>query len=311
MLSIYLKNSTFHLLHSRTTQYTHFTDTIRAASQRQFHELQVAMADMAQIVTTAGITSGETFPFVRVPYFEVPAGQARELSGVEMFSFNPLIATAQRNQWNTFAQKEQGWYNESKAILLAGSDPTLLHPTTYTQNTTLRNFIWRGTADGGVEEVPPPGPYAPIWQCSPPPFSPDFINYNMLSEQYAIDMLPVLLKTHDGLVSLVNPTLGRLAGIAVDPGDHESFHNQYVTSLVNDSAFDHPHSVHLQPVFEGINDDSSRIVGFLSSVIPWDRYMGNLLPKGVNNIVAVLKNTCNQSFTYVLKGPRVSFKYII
>lgn len=271
--------------------------------------MRLAMADMAQTITTAAITAGQTFPFVRVPLFEVPAGQARSLSGVEMFSFNPIVTSAQRDSWDAFVPEQQGWYEESKSILLTGSDAKLLQPTTYASGTALRGIIWRGTANGGFEEVPLPGPFAPVWQCSPPPFATDYINFDIFSEQYIMDLLPALKKTRDGLVSAVNPTLSQLAGLAVSPKDHEAFHNQYVTSQVAGNAFQHPHSFHLQPVFEGINDDGSTLVGFLSAVIPWDRYVANLLPEGVNDIVAVLKNTCDQSFTYVLNGPRVCRKH--
>ena len=35
--------------------------------------------------------------------------------------------------------------------------------------------------------------------------------------------------------------------------------------------------------------------------------MKNLLPEGVAHIVAVVENSCNQSFTFEIDGPRANF----
>jgi hypothetical protein len=98
-----------------------------------------------------------------------------------------------------------------------------------------------------------------------------------------------------------------LAGVAVTPEDHEAFHDQYVDDMSNRTAFDRPHSVHLQPVFSRLNDETAPMVGFLAAVIPWDRYLSNLLPEGVDGITAVLKNNCGQSYTYMLKGNKAEY----
>jgi hypothetical protein len=264
---------------------------------------------MAQTITAAGITANGTFPFVRVPLFELPASQTRKLAGVEMFAWNPLVTEEQRDEWASYVRQEQGWYEESKELLLGADDASLLTQTSYT-NGTIRDTIWRGTAVTGVYELaPPPGPFAPVWQCSPPPFSPSFVNYNMLGEAFINSVLPLMIQTRDALMSPVDPTLSRLSGIAVSPEDHRIFHNQYVTgSHLTDPlfSFDHPHSVLLQPVFEELNNDDSRLVGFMASVVAWDRYVSHLLPDGVKGIVAVLRNTCGQNFTYLLDGEFVS-----
>jgi hypothetical protein len=91
----------------------------------------------------------------------------------------------------------------------------------------------------------------------------------------------------------------------------------YHTSLVDwvkdgsSSTYDHPHSLFMQPVFKTLNDESSEIVGFVNGVLPWDRYLNDLLPEGVKGITCVLKNSCGQSFTYTLNGNEVSTQHAL
>jgi len=294
---------------SQHPQYTHFTHSIQDASERQFHEMQLGFCDMAETITTAAINNDEDFPFVRVKLFEVPAKQTRELTGIEMFSWNPFVTEGQREAWYNFTQAEQGWYDESKEIVINDSD-TLLTATSYSPG-TMHPYIWRSTveADGsrGNEEVPKGGPFAPIWQMSPPPFDPALLQYDMFGETYVETMLPVMFRTRDGLMSALDPTLSRLAGLAVTQTDHETFHSKCVTSVNGLSSYDHPHSVHLQPVFKKLQDPTSELVGFLALVVPWDCYLANLLPHGVNGVYAVLKNTCGQAHTYILRGNRADY----
>lgn len=103
---------------------------------------------------------------------------------------------------------------------------------------------------------------------------------------------------------------GRLSGSAVNPQEHSGFHDGFVDSPSNDplqARYDNPHSVLIQPIFRELGDvnNSSEVVGLLQAVVPWDRYLTNLLPKGVDGITCVLKNTCGQAFTYELNGNRV------
>lgn len=49
-------------------------------------------------------------------------------------------------------------------------------------------------------------------------------------------------------------------------------------------------------------DDDSDVVGFTYAFLAWDSYFAGILPEGVKGVYAVLRNTCNQSITYVLEG---------
>jgi len=73
----------------------------------------------------------------------------------------------------------------------------------------------------------------------------------------------------------------------MNPIDHEAFHQSFVQDTGNSSSFEHPHSVLLQPIFSELHAEDTEIVGVLLAVIPWDRYMVDLLPHGVNGIFVV------------------------
>ena len=274
------------------TQYMLFTHSIADSSKLQFQEMHVAFHDMAETISAAAVSNVESFPFVRVKLFEVKASQMRQLTGIEMFSWNPLITASQRSNWSSFVARESGWYNESKEFVI-NDDTHLLTHSSYTVNETVPSDVWQIQEDGSSGPVDESAALlAPMWQMSPPPFSPSFINYNIMEEAFVQTMLSVMQRTRDGIMSALDSTLERLAIRAVTPHDHEAFHLLYVDALQkNISSFDHPHSVHLQPVFEKLQDPGSPLAGFLSFVVPWDKYLSNLLPATVEGVVAVLSNT--------------------
>ena len=40
------------------------------------------------------------------------------------------------------------------------------------------------------------------------------------------------------------------------------------------------------------------VLGLVFGVVPWDRYLANLLPEGTSGVYCVLKNTCKWSFAF-------------
>jgi hypothetical protein len=260
-----------------------------------------------------------------------------------MVAFTPLISETDKGQWQQYAFSRQEWIEESRAII-ANNQGELEDESALVGidalNANITPMIWQRDPD----YIPIPalgiGPYAPFWQTSPPPFNPGLINYNMFAEPFSARMNQVVavvkgerenstligntkmwspLLTYlracifyrllEGILSEVG-NFGRLSGSAVNPQEHSDFHDGFVDSQSDDPSlfrYDHPHSVLIQPIFRELGDvnDSSEVVGLLQAVVPWDRYLTNLLPEGVDGITCVLKNTCGQAFTYELNGNRV------
>jgi hypothetical protein len=202
----------------------------------------------------------------------------------------------------------EGWYEESKKLAISSSEGTQLQ-SDFAPGTPLP-FIYETTVDeNGNPSVMPAvndPPFYPIWQHSPPPFSPALIKANLPG---------VLLKAagvaREGVLgdSFFSDPSG-LTALASKEEDHRAFHA--LVSSDTESAYDRPHVFFYQPVFGEIYDTKSEIVGYINALITWDGYFTNLLPEGVKGITCVASNTCGQSFTYYLDGKRVScapFKY--
>ena len=259
---------------------------------------------LSETITTSSITRNETFPFVVVPNFEVLAHNARVLSGTELIAFTPLVSDADKYKWYQFSSENQGWVKESRDYLIQNNADL---EKTFIDGRIVPVIYQRDAATGEIIEAPGPGPYTPTWYMSPPPFNQGLVvNYNMLAEQFLDDMLPSVALAKEGLMSSVNLAVAKLGGTAISDQAHEAFHFQYVEGLTGESLYEHPHSVYVQPVYNTLDKGTSEIVGMVLVTVPWDRYLANLLPVGVNGIFAVLENSCGQSYTYVIRGNKVS-----
>jgi hypothetical protein len=148
-----------------------------------------------------------------------------------------------------------------------------------------------------------------VWQVSPPPFHPGFVNFNLPTFPGNKEQLDATRKHKAPLIAEAID-LSRLGIVAQNPADHDAYHDRFVdwTKPVSGeySAFGNPHSLITQPIFAELYDETSEVVGTIMGVVPWDRYLTNLLPEGVRGVTCVLKNTCGQEFTYELDGNRVS-----
>lgn len=269
------------------------------------------MSWAAASVTAAGLSSNESFPFIRIPMFELLGNHVSKLTLSEVVAWSPLVAESERDRWSDFVQSEIGWYEESKTILLLEKDYEHDdHAPTYDTKATIRDYIWRGERNfGGLTAESPPGQtFAPVWQCSPPPYSQSFLNYDILTDNFMMAMSGTINDSPSGLFSATNGTFSTLPDtfIGLDQAAHDHEHMDYSSNVEGGTA-DHPHSMYVHPVYETLEDPSSKLVGYLSSVVSWDRFLSHLLPDGVYGLTAVLTNTCNQSYTYVLDGHRVSY----
>lgn len=224
-------------------------------------------------VTKAATENNEKFPFVTVELFEVIGSQARRMSGVDELMWSPMVDIEEYAAWTNYSTEHIGWLNESIALYLAENG----------NNLTLDNYDLSDTDYAISSPIPglptSAGPWAPIWQISPPPVASYIINFDMYAFGAKI-LDDAVEKFRTGLISEVIAT----------PGQENV----------------PPSCVVVHPVYERLFDqDTAEIVGHLYSKFPWDAYLVNLLPKGVTGINAVLKNSCGQHFSYALEGTSV------
>jgi hypothetical protein len=231
---------------------------------------------LAGQVTKAATEKNEKFPYVTVDLFEVIGSQAREMSGIREITWSPYVHSEQFDTWANYSAENIGWLNES-AALYVDANPAL--------NLTLDDFDLSDTDYGifsAITRGPPvsAAPWAPRWQSSPPPNSSFAINLDL--NDYGAN------RSNEAIDTFRMSVMTRVLGPR--PDQQASF--RPLCAVAN-------------PVFENFFDKDSKIVGKVFSVFLWDANMVDLLPEGVSGIVAVLKNSCNQSYTYALDGTLV------
>jgi hypothetical protein len=265
----------------------------------------LTMKSFGVTITAEAETLGGTFPFVTIPSFEVLAEGVREKLRVEAILYSPLLKTREEvPEWQTYSIANQGWLSKSREV--ASSSPyTNFNPSDY-QTGPITPFLFDVTEENSVAPslANSEPPYAPIWHVSPPPFLPHLINYNAAWGAFA--SFNASSNVREGIFSSVTD-LSALGDLLITTKHHDAIHADFV-HWVNDgskSAFDHPHALFNQPVFEKTHDDNSEIVAFLTVLLPWDRYLIDLLPEGVKGITCVIKNDYGlggQAFTYSIDG---------
>jgi hypothetical protein len=285
-----------------------FANTIGDAAWVHKHNLFSTMRGASNSISAAAIVANSEFPFVTVPAFEVLAEMIREQSGSELLIFTPKVEINKVKRWQVYATANEGWYEESKQVAVSSSDGSLVQ-SDYAPGSPIP-FIFNTIIDeDGNPAVGPPlnPPFYPVWQFSPPPFSPYLLKANIGGVPVLNSALKAAVVAREGVLAPTSfADLYRLGGLAYKEGDHEAFHAQFLESSDNESAWNRPHGFFHQPIFREIYNSTSEVVGYINALVPWDRYFANLLPEGVKGITCVASNTCGQSFSYKLDGNKVS-----
>jgi hypothetical protein len=284
--------------------YYSFAATIGDAAEVHTHNLFSTMRSCSNSISGAAIAANSTFPFVTVPTFEILGELVRQQAGAEAIIFTPIVGVSELTQWQEYATANEGWYEESKRLVVASGEGTIVQ-SDFAPGSPLP-IIYEAVRDenGNVLPGPPTNPpFYPIWQFSPPPFSPFLIKANLAAE-----FSPGLKAASDAREGIIGSTTFSYPDdyIKASKEDHIAFHAPFSTSEI-EFANDRPHAFFFQPIFREIYDVTSDVVGTINALIPWDRYFANLLPEGVNGITCVASNTCGQSFTYFIDGNKVSY----
>jgi len=296
---------TYLFLHNKTVDdyelsFHVFANAIEDSVEFHVENLEEAIEGLSDtIAAQAGV-----FPFVSLNKFEVYGDRARHRSGIEVIIFTPLVKASQKDSYEEFAKNNQGWVQESRrTVLLKGDrDPVYLPGS-------ISPFIYHRSGTNGFPEqvsetVVEDDLYAPVWHMSPPPFNPAIVNFDVFSIKEYERVLKYAVQSKGSAFSAVLD-VSKFSGDQLSDEDHLLFHEQFTEIRVG-IGYDHPHSLFAQPVFDASTKD---VIGLLFGALPWDFYLVDLLPEGVNGVICVLRNSCGQSYTYELNGGMVSLSY--
>jgi len=171
-----------------------YATTISDAAQFHLENMHQAVKSLGETITTSAlysITPELDFPFVTVPAWELYACHARQQAGLEGIAYTPIVTTANLANWSNYSVSNQNWIQQSRQIMLELSNDTQAGLGNHYVNTSILPMIYETTATG-TEPVTGPGPFLPIWQSSPPPFDPQFINFDTMTRTSIKGIYPIV-----------------------------------------------------------------------------------------------------------------------
>ncbi|KAL7576124.1 hypothetical protein ACA910_004788 [Epithemia clementina (nom. ined.)] len=245
----------------------------------------------AEYAATQAQAHNMTWPFVVLPKFETFGKIIREYSTIESVVFVIYVEDAQRDAFIEFIEpRYKEWVNESHTLNPAVADK--FEPIEYD------NFVKKKGPDGSWIPQDKHPFYYVLTQRSPPPTTYNTLNFDAYSEpDYAAYYDAGRILKGQVLTTQVRPFAS-----STDK-DHALIHSQLPDSVY----VDHPHSFNSLLVREDPNDLDSPVVGVISGPVAWDASLRNLLPEGVKGIHAVVRNNCNNTFTYEISGKNAFF----
>ena len=294
-------------LPSSQYQYERFSRTVGDAAIRQQIYLRDGLTTLATTLAVYAETNGneeEQWPFITLPMFELHAENMRQQSNMETINFLPLVQHSERASWIEYAnQKHESWVTEGHFLQTGSLDRLVGGDDTY------HPYVSHRLADGSFENETELDSYFVSWQYSPPPATYDLINGNLFS-------VPFFASAGRAMMTLMNETVMtpvfKHVGIptAMTKDEHKGLHSDLL-----DTRSENPHAFAVHPVRRVSVPDSDNpnggipgdIVGVLAGAAAWDVALLDLLPEGVEGILAVVQNTCNQSYTYEIRGPNAMF----
>lgn len=261
-------------------QYANYAEEIIHVSQENVrkvfgHLKALSVATTSQVLNDPNVN----WPFTTLPDFEVRGATARNSSQAIIIALLPMVSDADRAEWEAYSQSHQGWIQESHGESQLGGTP--MQP--------IAEEIYRRQELNDSTKIPVPdpegaGPYAPVWQLSPPPPLNDTttINLNLFEK-------PVFKKA----VDFANYT--RTATF-LDVCHQTAWFGKAMGDINHDLQ-----TVVVQPVFSDFSPNA-QIVAHYVAVIPWESFFREILPPHSECVTVVMSNTCDEVFSLEVEG---------
>lgn len=223
------------------------------------------MTGVADLITSHAMETGQTWPNVILPDFQVFKNHLFDWTPLDVFFFEPIVKTEEKNSWESFA--------------LSNVDHSI-YGSIYTIE---------GNAIVNVTE----GPFAPIWDIdpSPKPVKDDFllaslINLDVMSKEYHRVVLESVQEVRRPVISAELP--------------HEDFLLNVVQhAIIHDT--EQAHSAIMYPVFATADEDAE-VIGVLHGLINWQSLFLGVLDDKNTGLYCVIRDTCGDLFTCKLEN---------
>jgi hypothetical protein len=266
------------------------TDVFQDNAQKLAHNIEI----LSDHITSYAVDANAEWPYITLPNFEQRIAPIRKDSLVDFYGFLPIVETMQREQWEAYAVDQQGWIQESYSAL----DNFKEEESTIHGNYSISPFI-SISVNGQQITHNAPGPYAPIWQLSPPPppSDTDLVNEDILA---SLRFGPLLGAMQQKQIQYAISDIMEL-----------DLYNYTQSTFDNGTSIEdmrQPRSAIFAPIYASYTH--STIQGFALGVFPWAKYFSDVLPEGVDGVDCVIKTSCDghyQAHTFRIHGKHASY----
>ena len=326
---------------TKDDETTRFQDHVEANARRileSFHDTlerkMGAINSMATAITSIAMATQQQFPFVTVPDFEMRGADVRTQTGGLIVHYMPIVEDEQREEWEEYALANRGHIDQAydsdleqrnrqdEAFGLqlpqkiqpgdggatGGNKTRALREETNQKN---KNMLDDGTRyhpriwSWESKDVAPEdsGPYLPLWQRSPMNAGKQFtVNLNFDKGTVFEGILPNLLKRPEALIN-------RGTSLELDPEGKVLINKNLAIGQFRhqtEKYANDPLSFLAYPIMDSFQQDR-KVVGVLGTNLYWRMFFQSILPADAMGFICVLENSYNQTFSYRLDGPDVTY----
>jgi class 3 adenylate cyclase len=234
------------------------------------------------------------WPLFTIPFFDVATHHFLDATGAKFMAFSPIIMadddnddneTTTRGKWEAFTTVA----NNNNNVNDTNTTATVQIPP------SLHDF------DGPIPQNQS-GPFIPIWQIHPQTSGNVILNLDLQSfPVFSQAYIPV----HQGKQRMMSGVVDFDAAPQFPGSDQLT----------------EPHSFLIEPVFDGFmmggggggddddddDDDNPHLVGVLTTLLPLDFFLRDLLPADSERVYAVIRDSCGASYTYAIVGPDTQY----
>jgi hypothetical protein len=259
-------------------QFESAADQLILMANKNAVNVYSSFGTMAAIYPSNAGTSTETLPFVTLDGFEELAVGFRNLSKASHVDYSPILGTQDDvAKWNNYSASHGAWVARGQQGQDYGgaNASAMFMPMVYQlDETTYAPIPVKGT-----------GPFVPVWQMSPVPAEPLFVNI----DAYQYGVAPYV----DSVVQSGQATL-------TEPNEH--------LKTMFPQAVAGPLSALYQPVFDRLGgpDSGRKVIAVLTAYLSWKYFFDATLNTGQDNVMVVVQS-CNINSTFLVNGPVAEF----
>ena len=251
------------------------------------HGVSLAMTNSAQ--------KKDQWPFFTMGSLDLFAKDIVESHGSVFFVFSPIISEPHRLPWEEYSVLNQA--------LVVGEESEVGNISNAPISTRIHRYI--PEIDQDVPELENIAPYAPAWQLLPKPTGngTSLVNYNLFSQRRFSLLSNATITTKKLAFSQVSG-LADIFGKDVSEYYEDADEGHLGGEEGSERA---PKAMVVQPILSDL-DPASEVVGQLIAINSWENYLAGILSAESDiEVHCVLSDTCGSTFTFELKGERVTY----